>query len=66
MTRIIMDYDLAMAVGRDAANRNMRKAGRERWNEDDWNVACETFDRLFPLEKQIQQQIPATGFTDEF
>jgi hypothetical protein len=43
---ITMNYKLAMAAGRDAATRNMRKAGRSEWNEDDWNVAAELVARL--------------------
>jgi hypothetical protein len=43
---ITMDYKLAMAAGRDAANRQMRKAGRTAWNEDDWNTAASLVQRL--------------------
>lgn len=46
-----LTYELAMAAGRDAANRNMRKAGRSVWNEDDYNVAIDTYTRLMvPLD----------------
>jgi hypothetical protein len=48
MKPITMTYDLAMAAGRDAGNRSMRRAGREQWNEDDWNRAAETFAGLWP------------------
>lgn len=41
-------YSLAMAAGQDAANAQMRKAGRKRWSRADWNLAAETFNRLFP------------------
>jgi hypothetical protein len=44
---IEMTYKLAMAAGRDAANRQMRAAGRSAWNEDDCALACATFDRLY-------------------
>jgi hypothetical protein len=30
----------------DAGNMHMRKAGRAKWNIDDWNVAAATQDRL--------------------
>lgn len=33
-------YQIAMATGRDAADRNMRAHGRSKWNEDDWAVAA--------------------------
>jgi hypothetical protein len=39
---------LAFAAAGDAGNRNMRAAGRTTWNEDDWNIACEELDRLWP------------------
>ena len=44
-------YGLAMAAGKDAANRRMRAAGRNKWNEGDWNLMCETFERLYPLQE---------------
>lgn len=34
------------AAAQDAGSRSMRTAGRTSWNEDDWNVAAETMDRL--------------------
>lgn len=34
------------ASAQDAANMAMRKACRAKWNEDDWNVMCETQERL--------------------
>lgn len=43
-------YAIAMAAGRDAANRNMRAEGRTEWNEEDYNIAAETSARLFSLE----------------
>lgn len=47
---ITMTYELAMAAGRDAANRRMRSEGRTRWNEDDYNEAVRVFEALWPLE----------------
>lgn len=43
----IWTYELAMAAGKDAANRQMRAAGRKRWNLDDWNLAADVFSRLY-------------------
>jgi hypothetical protein len=40
-------YTLAMSAGRDAGNRSMREGGRSQWAVKDWNVACETFARLW-------------------
>ena len=45
----MMTFDLAHAAASDAGNRSMRKTGRSRWNEDDWNAMVETFDRLWPM-----------------
>lgn len=44
-----MTHKIAMAAGQDAANRNMKRNGRTEWNEEDWNVACETFNKLIAL-----------------
>ena len=42
-----LTYDMAMAAARDEANRNMRRMGRKAWDADDYNVAVETFERIF-------------------
>lgn len=34
------------ASAQDAANAQMRKAGRQRWNDDDWNMAADMTERL--------------------
>lgn len=47
--RVVVDAAIARAAGWDAGDRSMRAAGRSAWNEDDWNAACETFDRLMAL-----------------
>ena len=39
-------YKIAMAAGHDAANRQMKAAGRAAWNEADFNLAAETVARL--------------------
>lgn len=49
--RIEMTYELAMAAGRDAGNRSMRRGGRTCWAVADWNVACETFARLLRVRE---------------
>jgi hypothetical protein len=43
--------ELARMAAQDAGNRSMRKAHRKAWNEEDWNVAAETFDRLWPTKE---------------
>jgi len=42
----ILTPNLAHAAGWDAGNANMRKAGRKRWNLEDWNVAADKTNRL--------------------
>lgn len=42
-------YQIAMAAGRDAANRQMKASGRSAWNEDDFNLAAEVANRLLAL-----------------
>lgn len=37
---------LIRASAQDAANAQMRKACRKAWNEDDWNLAAATQERL--------------------
>lgn len=43
---LIKTYGLAHAAGWDAANKQMREAGRTVWNEDDANLAAETMKRI--------------------
>lgn len=64
-----LTYDLAMAAGRDAGNRSMRKAGRSAWNREDWGAAAECTNRLLKWagiltgesNASAQQQIETTG-----
>ena len=37
---------LLRASAWDAGNMNMREAGRSKWNDDDWNAAASTQERL--------------------
>lgn len=37
---------LLRASAWDAANRQMREAGRTKWSEDDYNLACSEQERL--------------------
>ncbi len=45
--RLTLTPTIARAAGQDAGNRNMRKAGRTKWNLEDWNVAADETARLF-------------------
>lgn len=43
-----MTQQLARAAGTDAANAQMRKAGRTAWSTEDYDLAVSTFRRLWP------------------
>ena len=48
-------YEIAHAIGQDAGNRSMRKAGRKVWNRKDYNKAAETMSRLLgPPNKEVE------------
>lgn len=44
-----MTKALARAIGQDAGNRSMRKAGRTAWSADDYNAACEAMQNALTL-----------------
>ena len=44
--RVEATYQVAMAAGRDAANKNAKLHGRGRWNAEDWNIAAGVVDKL--------------------
>jgi len=44
--RIKPTYAIAMAVGRDAANRRMHKFGRAAWNLADWKHGVQIVAKL--------------------
>ena len=49
MTRPIkLTRELAWAASQDAADRAMRKGGRTTWSQEDFKLALEEFDRLWP------------------
>ncbi len=43
------EYSLAMAIGQDAGNRNMRRNNRTAWNEEDRNVSIDTVNRVLGI-----------------
>lgn len=47
-----LTIDIARAAAQDAGDRSARKAGRAQWNQIDWNVAVETFNRLWPESRE--------------
>ena len=46
-----MTKEIARAAAMDAGNRAMRAGGRKAWSAEDYNVACEEFERLLLLEE---------------
>ena len=40
-------YVIAFAAATDAGNRSMRAASRTSWNADDYQAACDCFERLY-------------------
>lgn len=46
----VLTSKLARAASLDAANRQMRKAGRTEWNIDDWNLAAETYRQIMETQ----------------
>lgn len=42
---------MAYLAAQDAATRNMRKHGRTFWSDDDYLIACEEFERLWPEDE---------------
>lgn len=39
-------YGIAMAAGQDAANRQMKRDGRSKWNASDFDLAAEVTRKL--------------------
>ena len=50
---IIMTRALARAASQDAAERQMRKAGRSKWSQADSNLYARTYKKLWPLKYDI-------------
>jgi len=46
-----MTRELARAAAMDAANSQMRKAGRKAWSLEDRNKAVRVCDELWPIEE---------------
>ncbi|MCW4050399.1 MAG: hypothetical protein NWE89_11765 [Candidatus Bathyarchaeota archaeon] len=49
--KLKLDYDICMAAGQDAGDKNMRKNGRKSWNRSDWNIASEVTNKLLKQQK---------------
>lgn len=59
MGRLVMTEELARAAAMDAANAQMRRAGRSAWNEEDANLAAQKLADLWPLCQQFPDILPA-------
>lgn len=51
--RLFMTQDLAYAAAKDASFANMQKAGRKVPNDEDMEVYCDAFNRLFSVENML-------------
>lgn len=57
MSKLIeITYDIAMAASRDAGDQSMREGKRTVWAVKDWNIACETFERLYGVRDAEQRK----------
>ena len=45
--KIKLTYELAQAAGWDAGNASMRRGGRTKWSQEDWDEAAKVSSRLF-------------------
>ena len=54
--RITLTRELAWASATDAGNVNMRKHGRKAWSLEDRNVAADKFNKLWPIERELEAQ----------
>lgn len=48
MSAIRITRAIALATSQDAGNRSMKRAGRIKWDENDWNAAVDCFAALQP------------------
>lgn len=58
MVAVTLTRELACASGTDAGNASMRKAGRTRWNGEDFNVAATLTNRLL---RQVPYEFGGLG-----
>ena len=50
---IKLTREMAMAAATAAANLAMKAAGRSCWNAEDFEAFAEEFNRLWPLERDL-------------
>lgn len=44
-------YSVAMAAGKDAGNKSMKRAGRTAWNHEDFNAAAAVTEKLMAMTR---------------
>lgn len=49
-----IDYHVAIAAGRDAANRRATKQGRDYWDNDDKLAAVAAFDAVIAAQPTLE------------
>ena len=52
-----LNYDICMAAGKDAGNRNMRDHKRSQWNFDDWNAAAKIANKLISIMNKKEKVV---------
>jgi hypothetical protein len=58
-----LTYEMAMAAAHDAGNTSMRKAGRTKWDVEDWNIMCRTFDEIWRPHVRFPERRNTEGTT---
>ena len=53
MSKVTMTEALARDIAADAANAQMRAAGRKKWDRDDYNLAVREYVKLWPAEERM-------------
>lgn len=59
--RMPMTQEIARAIARDEANRQMVRDGRRKWSTDDYMLACSRFCELWPEARQQEEDFNVTS-----
>jgi hypothetical protein len=62
MTAIALTPEIISATSVDAGNRSMRRAGRVRWNGDNWNASVREDRRLIRIARPVLAVARAQGW----
>uniref|UniRef100_A0A6M3JZ73 Uncharacterized protein n=1 Tax=viral metagenome TaxID=1070528 RepID=A0A6M3JZ73_9ZZZZ len=52
-----MNQKIAYAIGWDAGNRSMKKAGRTSWNDTDKEAAITAMNQAYPEKQYLADQL---------